>query len=165
MYLSLGQAAKETGKSKSVISNALKSGRISGSKNDKGEWQIDPSELFRVFSKKNTLNSSEERNRTAENPLQNSLLEQEVNHLRELLDRERRSSQTIIDDLREDRNRWRIQAEQATRLLTDQREKVTEKEPAPQSTKIWAGLFIVVVIGLIILAASCWPVLQNVVTG
>ena len=55
MYLSLGQAARETGKSKSVISNALKSGRLSGVRNGKGEWEIDPSELFRGEDTKRNL--------------------------------------------------------------------------------------------------------------
>jgi hypothetical protein len=50
MYLSLGQAAKETGKSKSVISNALKSGRLSGVRNGKGEWEIDPSAVQGVLA-------------------------------------------------------------------------------------------------------------------
>ena len=76
MYLSLGQAAKETGKSKSVISNALKSGRLSGRRNDKGEWEIDPSELFRVFSPQNRQESKIERDSTHQNGLLELLQEQ-----------------------------------------------------------------------------------------
>ena len=68
MHLSLGQAAKETGKSKSVISNALNSGRLSGKRNDKGGWEIDPSELFRVFTKQNAKEPEKEQNGTPENP-------------------------------------------------------------------------------------------------
>jgi len=34
-----------------------------------------------------------------------------------------------VDDLRSERERWRIQAEQITRLLTDQREKEQAKKP------------------------------------
>lgn len=49
MIYTLGQAAKATGKAKGTISNAVKQGRLSASKNDKGEYEIDASELHRVY--------------------------------------------------------------------------------------------------------------------
>lgn len=49
MIYTLGQAAKVTGKAKGTISNAVKKGRLSASKNDKGEYEIDASELHRVY--------------------------------------------------------------------------------------------------------------------
>lgn len=49
MLFSLTQAAKASGKSKSVLSGAIQSGRISASRNDKGHWEIDAAELFRVY--------------------------------------------------------------------------------------------------------------------
>ena len=50
MYLSLNQAAKETGKSPSTISRAIKSGKLSiAEKCEDGSFKIDPAELFRVF--------------------------------------------------------------------------------------------------------------------
>jgi excisionase family DNA binding protein len=48
MKYTIGQAADATGKPKSTISRAIKSGRISASK-DGNKYQIDPSELHRVF--------------------------------------------------------------------------------------------------------------------
>lgn len=47
----LGTAAKATGKSKSTILRAIKSGRMSATKNAAklNEYNIDPAELFRVF--------------------------------------------------------------------------------------------------------------------
>jgi len=51
MKFSLGQAAKETGLDKSTISRAIKSGRLSALRKDGGGgYEIDPAELFRVFS-------------------------------------------------------------------------------------------------------------------
>lgn len=50
MKYTLGQAAKATGKAKGTISNAVKQGRLSASKNDKGEYEIDAAELHRVYS-------------------------------------------------------------------------------------------------------------------
>jgi hypothetical protein len=50
MYLSLGQAAKETGMDKSTISRAIKSGKLSATRKENGGYEIDPAELFRVFA-------------------------------------------------------------------------------------------------------------------
>lgn len=49
--LSLSQAAKATGRSKSTIGRAIKSGRLSAARNDDDTFSIDPSELFRAFPK------------------------------------------------------------------------------------------------------------------
>src|SRR3954451_6871862 len=46
---SLSEAAKLTGQSKSTIWRAIKSGRLSASRTDTGDYQIDPAELHRVF--------------------------------------------------------------------------------------------------------------------
>ena len=52
-HLTLGEAAKMTGKSKPTISKAVKDGRLSGQKID-GVYQIEVSELLRVYSAKTT---------------------------------------------------------------------------------------------------------------
>lgn len=49
MSFSISRAAKETGLSKSTISRAVKSGRISAKKQDDGSFLIDPAELFRAY--------------------------------------------------------------------------------------------------------------------
>jgi hypothetical protein len=45
----LNQAAKETGRSKSTIHNAIKDGKLSAHRRDDGVFEIDASELHRVF--------------------------------------------------------------------------------------------------------------------
>ena len=49
MKYTAGQAAKAVGVATATITRALKSGKISGQKNDNGAWVIDPAELHRVF--------------------------------------------------------------------------------------------------------------------
>lgn len=49
MKYSLSEAAKATGKNKTTIQRAIKSGKISASKGDSGSYEIDPAELHRVF--------------------------------------------------------------------------------------------------------------------
>lgn len=51
MKLTLGQASKECGKSKSTLLNAIKKGRLSAERSQTGNWEIDPAELFRVYNK------------------------------------------------------------------------------------------------------------------
>jgi excisionase family DNA binding protein len=46
---SLSQAAKLAGVSKATIHRAIKSGRLSATRQDDGSYQIDPAELYRVY--------------------------------------------------------------------------------------------------------------------
>ena len=49
MKYTLSQAAEATGKNKATIQRAIKSGKITASKNTSGAYEIDPAELHRVF--------------------------------------------------------------------------------------------------------------------
>ena len=49
MKYTAGEAATATGLNTATITRAIKKGRISATKSDTGAWQIDPSELHRVF--------------------------------------------------------------------------------------------------------------------
>lgn len=49
--LSLSQAARLTGRSKSTIGRAIKSGRMSATRNEDGTFGINPAELLRAFPK------------------------------------------------------------------------------------------------------------------
>lgn len=111
--LSLSQAAKLSGKSKSTINRAIKTGKISATRHNDGSYSIDPAELSRAFS----VEPLEGSKRSASEPVETRLLER-VEALEAMLSRERE----ISADLKEDRDRWR---QQATALLTDQRSPTT----------------------------------------
>ena len=49
MKYSLSDAAEATGKNKTTIQRAIKSGKISAQKGASGAYEIDPAELHRVF--------------------------------------------------------------------------------------------------------------------
>ena len=59
MLLTLGQAAKETGRSKPTILNAINKGRVSARKSATGAWEIEPAELFRVYGRVEPLNGED----------------------------------------------------------------------------------------------------------
>ena len=49
MPYSLAEAAQATGLNRSTILRAIKSGRISGVRDNQGAWTVEPVELHRVF--------------------------------------------------------------------------------------------------------------------
>ena len=122
MKLSANQASKEAGKTKKTILDAIKSGRLSATKNDKGHWSIDPAELDRVYPK-TSANPPKETNaippiENHENRIKIAELEAEVKALRREVERtdmererERENLSQHIEDMRT-----------AMARLTDQRE-------------------------------------------
>jgi excisionase family DNA binding protein len=124
MKLSLSQAAKEAGVSKPTLSRWVKKGKISAERQDDGSYQIDVSELDRIRELKSGNRSGNPDMKRSETHNETSVLQAEIGLLRERLsdrDQRLREKDDVIEDLREDRDRWRTQAEQAIRLLTDQR--------------------------------------------
>lgn len=49
MHLTLNKAAQTCGRSKATLLAAMKSGRLSASRDDRGRYAIEPAELHRVF--------------------------------------------------------------------------------------------------------------------
>src|SRR4051794_37880677 len=96
------------GTSKSSIFRAIKSGRLSASRNEAGEHQIDPAEVARVYARKPGAGPSAERaggpsvehHEAAEWKARSAALEAELRAMREL-----------VDELRRTRDAWQAQAE------------------------------------------------------
>lgn len=111
--MSLREAATATGTAKSTIFRAIKSGRISATRTESGGYEIDPSELTRVYGPLRTQHAAHRSvGQDAPPPAPDAtdnvaaLLER-VRALESLLtiERERRA------DLERDRDRWAAQAE------------------------------------------------------
>ena len=129
--LSLKEASEAVGMTKPALFKAIKAGRLSASRNDKGQYQIDPAELFRVYPPPKT----EPVTRNPEN------LQLEIDGLRrEIQQRDERINdiRAQVDDLKADRDHWREQAERMTLLLTHQPPAVNETPPARPS--LWRRL-------------------------
>lgn len=114
MKLTLNKAAQTCGRAKSTLLVAIKSGRLSAPKDEKGQYTIDPAELHRVFpfeAPDRSKNRSLEPALTAlENQSTTKVLEREVELLREMLAK----AETTAEH-------WRSMAERQQMLLEDKR--------------------------------------------
>jgi hypothetical protein len=140
MAYSLGQAAKATGISKTSLHRAINKGRISAAKNDNGAYEIEPSELHRVYPPVTEGNSSAPdlvRDGTPETAIETGVLRREVELLRERL----ADKDGVISDLRErldqSEQERREKDRQLTALLTDERPKA-EASPTNAGRGFWA---------------------------
>ena len=107
--LSASQAAKAVGKSVPTITRAIKSGKLSATKLDGGGYEIEPSELFRVWVAVTDESDVTPPMLGRETPNVTSALEREVELLREML-----------DATKADRDSWKEQAQKITALIEDQ---------------------------------------------
>ncbi len=123
----LGEAAREVGKTKTALANAIKSGRLSATRDDKGQYQIDPAELFRVYPAK-SLEVGDAR------PHETATLQRENELLREQLDREREINRRLFDRLDEEATERR----KLTALLTHQPQPAAPETARPG---FWRRLF------------------------
>jgi hypothetical protein len=106
MAIGMGEAATATGVNRSTIYRAWKSGRLSATRTDTGQIEIEPVELFRVFPPVATQDGAQEAlphgaqtSASDSNAMRANALEVEVKLLREML-----------DAMRNDRDAWRDQA-------------------------------------------------------
>ena len=130
LMFTLGEAARETGKSKTTLTRAIQSGRMSANRLDDGSYQIDPAELFRVYEavtpETDTQPSNGERRDpdvTAVDSATVALLREKIELLERTHKREREGFQERIDDLQKDRDAWQTQCSNQTLLLSHEQEK------------------------------------------
>jgi len=126
MAMSLTEAAAAAGVNRSTLFRAYKSGRMSATRADTGQIEVDPAELFRVFptiaaqeAEHSAMHPHAQVCATDDNALHVSALEVEVKLLREML-----------DAMRDDRDAWREQAGKMVAALPP-------PTPAPEQRRSW----------------------------
>jgi hypothetical protein len=124
--LSAGQAAKAAGVTTPTISKALKKGRLSFVERTANGYLIDPAELFRVFppvaqKEGNTLAAL-----GSETPLDTqATVDLKISNAR--LETELEALKVLAEELRQDRDEWRKQAQ--TLLLAETSRRTTPEAP------------------------------------
>ncbi len=126
MALTLQQAANATGKAKSTIQRAIKSGRLSAKRLDSGSYEIDPAELSRVYQLRATgsANDSMKHDATQQRNSETELLQLRV----ELLQMQLEQSQDSIRDLRQRLDAADSERRQLLHLLTHQAAPANDNE-------------------------------------
>ncbi len=145
MY-TLKEAAEAVGMTKPAIFKAIKRGTISAAKDERGQWQIDPSELHRVYKLVNQEDNRTISSLREETGVDARSLRGEVERLQEEREREREQLQETIADLRrrldQSETERRETQTKLTALLTYQPkpEPATTNEPQGKG-KLWEKLF------------------------
>jgi hypothetical protein len=157
MPYSLAEAAAATGMNKTSILRAIKSGKISGSKDEHGQWLVEPAELHRVYAPVECSDASTDASSTAEGETPRyaapedvelrirAAAERELAALKDMIAEVRAQRDDLLtqrDDLRAQREDMQAQRDvwqaEAQRLALPP--PATEKgEPAPDPVTASAG--------------------------
>jgi len=119
MY-TLKQAAKASRKSKSTIHRAATKGIITATKNEQGQWQIDPAELHRVFPavpEEQTISIPLTQTETGRNDSETQALEVEIEYLRKSL-----------ANMEKDRDAWQEMAQRLALSPPEQQDNHKENK-------------------------------------
>ena len=131
--MTLTEAAKWAGVTRPTIFKALKSGRLSGRKDETGEWRIDPAELERVYAPK----------RPGDTAGNGALSTSDIADALAVRDREIALLREALDDARAQRDKAMALAEAQTRMLAHQQEIATSTQaPASRGPSLlgrWLG--------------------------
>jgi hypothetical protein len=123
MEYSLKSASEATGKSKSTIQRAIKTGKISANLSDFGTYKIDPAELHRIFPPISLSVSSDVamiQTETGDVSSENRELKAKVSLLREM-----------VDDLRQRLDSEAEERRRLTLLLTREEKKSSSQMVRP----------------------------------
>lgn len=133
--LSLAQAATLTGKSKSTLTRAIKSGRMSALRKADGTFGLDPAELLRVYPDA-VRGASDGASRNGDPVASNATQQSEISALRDDLATARQAAavaQALADERARSLDAAARALEAAERNLADLRRML----PAPSSVRPW----------------------------
>jgi hypothetical protein len=120
MTYSLAAAAAATDTDVSTILKAIEDGKIAATKDELGEWHVEPAELYRVYSPVTEHGSNNDATRRAAAADATDIEEQIAALIRQAGDRLRQQ----LDDVQQrDSDTWRDQPQASQRPASDKRER------------------------------------------
>jgi len=127
--VSISEAARLAGVSRSTLNRHLKDGKISKRRNNSGQPYVDVAELQRFYGElsqaKRPVQDTVGQRGTAHNQAVMSGLQHKLEAVEAALEAEKQLRQKVEDS----EAKWQAQAERLTLLLTDQR------QPAPEPSR------------------------------
>jgi hypothetical protein len=130
MAYTLTSAATATGLNRTTILRAIKSGKVSGSKDEHGEWHIEPCELHRVYP---PFARTEARPDATPQYAPGDHIELSIRAT--LAEARLADLKATLDDMREQRDHWQAMAQRLS--ITDQR---TASPPSQSGPSWWQRL-------------------------
>lgn len=143
MFLTLAQAAEATGKSKSTLLRAVKKGQVSAHRDDSGAFWVDPAELHRVFpavgdARHGAQMTHQDAGESGHDAARVAILERDLAHVRELLEREREATRDLARRLDQEAEERR----KLTALLThDKASRERDQAQDQGKGKLYERLF------------------------
>jgi len=135
--MTMRQAAEWAGVTRATVQKAIVGGRLSATKDERGQYHINPAELERVYQPKPVDGSRDTGKSHVETPELTAARERELALMRELVTK----AEERAAELAHDRDHWREQAEAQTRLLTHQQQPQPPAViPAPAAPPAPRGL-------------------------
>jgi hypothetical protein len=129
--LTLGQAARLTGKGKTTLTRAIKAGRLSATRTEDGMYAIDPSELARAYDVTPEGAPAVHHATPVDSETATRLAVAEA---------ELRSARDMIAELQQARDDWKAQAERlALTAPIIAPAPAPVPAPAPESRRRWFG--------------------------
>ena len=138
--LTLGQAARLAGVGKTTLTRAIKSGRLSATRRDDGGYQIDPSELSRVYNVTpetgETVKATGDavHRATPEGDRHATQSDPELTARLAVAEAELRAMKDMLAEVRQSRDDWKSQAE---RLAIAAPVPAPAPAPAPDQRPSW----------------------------
>jgi hypothetical protein len=129
MAYTLGQAAKASGKSKPTILQAIRTNKLSATKDAFDRWQIDPAELHRVYPQQLTPQNDSEHPPNPGQASENRLLRATIEGLQQLC----RQIESERDDLR-----GRLDRAEQERRDKDRQLTALLQPPAAKTRRWWS---------------------------
>jgi hypothetical protein len=131
VLLTLNKAAQTCGHAKSTLLDAIRSGRLTAPKDDRGRYAIDPAELHRVFpfqvSDRPESRSGEPQPTPGANHPTTTVIPADPRA--EVLAREVELLREALTRSEENAERWRIMVERQQALLEDRRQAGERPRP------------------------------------
>jgi excisionase family DNA binding protein len=136
--LTVAEAAEEVGISRGGIWKAIKTGRLSATKNNGGQIVIDPAELYRVYRPVNKLSQLHEQQPSTESTSKQREVDELTLRL-ELINKLLARAEGEVDDLRRRLDYEAEERRKLTLLLTHQPQQLQTEKPV--KSLLWEKLF------------------------
>ncbi len=133
--LTVAQAAEEVGISRGGLWKAIKTGRLSATKNNNGQIVIDPAELYRVYRPVDNQSKLHEQQASTESTSRRHEVDELMARL-ELTNKLLARTESEVDDLRRRLDDESSERRKLTLLLTHQ-----QPEPAKPTGSLYNKLF------------------------